>query len=202
MVFIDTLETSNVSINTITNYDVIRSSHCIIDHCRFYRVYPYVTSGNSSGPSKPIILALVLRNKPGLVKINTSNTHFVLNDRPSILVSYFNSNQSHINMFNCIFINNKPNCYFSPITMNAANISPHDMSMSSHTLLMQYCSFVSFKGKFIITHLFLIGVNNNIVTMKFEPLLFNKSTGLCASPIVSAGEEFSKLNLLGICKIQ
>lgn len=167
---------SNMSTNTSTNYDVIRSSHCVIDHCRFNSTYPYIISRNSSGLSKLIILALVLRNKTGLVKINISNTHFVSNNRPLILVSYFNSNQSHINMFSCIFINNKPNCCSSPITMNAANISPHDISISSHTLLMQYCSFVSLKGKFIITYLFLIKVNNSIVTMTFEPLLFNKCT--------------------------
>ena len=164
---------SNMLTNTITSHDVIQSSHVVIDHCKFYSSYPYIISRNTS---IHLIPTIVLKQETGSVKINIFNTHFVSNNRPSISISYYKNTQSTINMFNCAFINNNNNSRNSVIIVKSNNVTTHDMSVSSHTLLMQNCSLVSPKYNFIIKHLFMIGVSENSVTMTFNPLLLYKRT--------------------------
>ena len=162
----------NVLTSIFTKYDVIRSSKIVMDHCTFYSAYPPITSDKHD---RCAMFVIVLRQKTRSVHINISNTHFVSNNRPSILISYFKYARSMINILNCAFINNNNKSSNALVTLKSNNAIPHDMSVSSHKLLMQNCRFVSPKTSYTIRYISMMGVNEKI-TLTFTPLKSGRSS--------------------------
>ena len=167
---------SNVSTNTITSH---KSSLIIIDHCRFNGTYQCIISNSSSkhtGCMTPKMFTLVLKQEAGLVKVNISNTCFVSNNTPSILISYFNNTRSIISMSKCDFIINNSNPSTSPITtLKANNVFSNKKFISLHTMIIQYFRFVSPNTSFVVRW-YVVKSNNKTVTMTFKPLLLYKRT--------------------------